>query len=243
MRLPLSGREVGYREPDGAVEAIIADLSLDRPIAACLHVLEHLAHAADGGAITPANLTLTDFETALVGLRCSLSGSDATSERRCPACGERIELGFSLEMLALAAASRAHRGADGGTVDGTAFRLPTAGDARAVEGHADAAERLLTACVDGKPGASLRRRIDRAITRLAPILSRVVAAPCAACQTTLRAVIHVPTFVLGELVWTARSVFDDVHVIASGYGWREADILALPRTRRRRYAANLRAGR
>ena len=32
------------------------------------------------------------------------------------------------------------------------------------------------------------------------------------------------------------SLLTDTHRIASAYGWSEAEILALPRTRRRRYA-------
>jgi hypothetical protein len=55
-------------------------------------------------------------------------------------------------------------------------------------------------------------------------------------------VLHVPSFVVAELAALARSLFEEVHLIALAYGWSESDILKLPRTRRRLYAARLRAG-
>jgi hypothetical protein len=43
-----------------------------------------------------------------------------------------------------------------------------------------------------------------------------------------------------DLVWRefaalARRLEDEVHVLASAYGWTESEILALPDSRRRRY--------
>ncbi len=245
MRLPLSGLDVDFREPDGEAEALIAESPPDRPVAASIALLERLCFSRDG-EIRPDRLTLTDFETALVGLRRHWLGADAASHPYCSKCGERVELSFSLDALAESATPRAFAGAralpGGGEIDGVRFRLPTAGDARAAECHADAPERLLASCVEDLPGPAGRRRIESAIAGFAPLLSRALAVRCAACRAMLRAVIHVPSFVVDELTSIARSIFEDVHLIAKGYGWREAEILALPRLRRQRYAARIRAG-
>lgn len=246
MRLPLSNRVIGFRDPDGADEAMIADLPVDRPVASGIALLDRLAVSEDGAAIDAETLLLTDFETALVGLRRHVSGDVAVSEPHCAQCGARIEISFSLAALAEAALPRAIAGVEpmpgGGAIDGAAFRLPTAGDAAMAEIQADAPARLFAACVADDLAPLARRRIERAMARLAPLLSRVIAAQCVACSAVLRAVIHVPSFVIGELSVAAASVFDDVHLLARGYGWHEAEILALPRARRRRYAARLRAG-
>jgi hypothetical protein len=68
VRLPLSGIEVGFREPDGATDVAVADLPLDRPVAAGIMLLERLAVGSDGAAIDARSLIVTD------------------SKRRCLAC-------------------------------------------------------------------------------------------------------------------------------------------------------------
>ena len=245
MELPLSGLDIAFREPDGQDEALIAELPPGMPMATGIVLLERLARVNRDEPLRPAQLALSDFEAALVGLRCHLSGPEATSEPYCAACGERVELNFSFEALAESSRPRPAPGvvpqSDGGSLDGIRFRLPTAADARACEGRADAENLLWAACVGERPEARLRRRIERAMSRLAPLLSRVVAVPCAACGAVMRALIHVPTYVVEEISWAARSIFEDVHLLATAYGWREPEILALPRARRRRYAARIRA--
>jgi hypothetical protein len=236
MKLPLSGTEIMFRALDGHVEAMIADLAPDRPMAAGLAILDALM---DARGIDPRQLTLTDFEYALAMLRCHLVGEDAACAPHCASCGEQMEISFSLALLADSVAKRVPVGT--GEEADPGYRLPTAGDALAVEGYTDAPRRLIAACVEAPVSAApLRRRIERAMARRAPLLSRVIEAPCAACGALLRAIIHVPSFVAMELAREARSLFDDVHMLARGYGWHEAEILALPRVRRQRYVARLR---
>lgn len=245
MDLPLSGLTLDFRQPDGEDETLFAELALDRPAAAGIVLLQRLGQARESESFYPDRLALTDFETALAGLRCHLFGPDASSEASCSTCGERVELSFSFESLAETARPRRLAGAvpepGGGAVEGVRFRLPTAADACACEGRPDAAERLRAMCAGDLPDPRLRRRVDRAMARFGPLLSRMIVVPCAACSAVLRTLIHVPTFIVGEVAWGARAVFEEVHLLASAYGWREADILALPRARRRRYAARLRA--
>jgi hypothetical protein len=124
--------------------------------------------------------------------------------------------------------------------DVAAYRLPCAHDLAAVETLQQPRKQLLAACITGKASAIDHDRIERSMARRAPLLSRVIEAACAHCAAALTSIIHVPSFVVAEFAWRARGVFDDVHLLARGYGWSEAAILALPGTRRRRYAALLR---
>ncbi len=246
MRLPLSGIDVSFGEPDGAVEAAIAELPTGRPVAAGLALLRHLGRVNDGTALEAEALTMTDFETALAALRIHLLGANAASLVLCGNCGAQAELAFSFTALADDVSPRLLPGtvaaADGGEIAGTRFRLPTAGDVAACEAQAGAEDLLIERCTGHMLANPSRRRVERAIARMAPLLSRVVSAPCLACRATLRVLLHVPSFVVGEIAWSARTVFDEVHLIASAYGWREPEILALSAARRRRYAAAIRAG-
>lgn len=246
LTLPLSGRRVAFRPLDGVIEAMVAELPLGRPAATGLALLDAMMLDEAGG--DPAALVLTDFEVALAGLGRAVGGDLATSYPQCQRCGERIELSFSWAALMEAVAPRVPMGVTlsgmGALVDGMPFRLPTAEDARRAEGAGDAAGRLLAACVDGpEPIDGARRRVERAMARLAPLLSRIVRVACAECGALTRAIIHVPSFVARIVAIEARGVFEDVHWLARGYGWREAEILALPRARRRLYAARLREDR
>jgi hypothetical protein len=56
-------------------------------------------------------------------------------------------------------------------------------------------------------------------------------------------VFDVPVFVLSELRTRAALIHEDVHLLGRAYHWSEASILAMPRTRRERYADMVRADR
>lgn len=242
MQLPHSGLEVQFRQLDGHAEAMLADLPPDRPMAAGIAALRVLATGAAGAPVAADELPLTDYECALAALRQDQIGDTFTTATECPHCGERMELSFSIETLlddVLQAARPASRRQLPGAPD---FRLPTAGDAAACEGDPNGPARLLAACIaQGLPPAR-RRKAEAALERGLPLLSRPIEAPCAACGHSINAHFHLPGFVVTELAWRTRSVFDEVHLLARGYGWSESQILDLPRDRRRRYAALLREG-
>ncbi len=239
MRLPISRTELGCLTLDGHVEALIAELPLDRPVAAGIAVIEALAERADGEPLAAAELPLTDFEFALAALRRRHLGDQVTSEPTCAACGERNEISFSLDELAASVAAALPANGEA-IAAGQGFRLPTAGDVALIEGNGGAPRRLRAACLGTEPPAGRRRGIERAIAGCAPLLSRMIEAPCAHCGAGLEAIFHLPAFIVAELARQATAVFDDVHVLARGYGWREAEILSLPRVRRHHYAARLR---
>lgn len=71
---------------------------------------------------------------------------------------------------------------------------------------------------------------------LAPSLSRELETECPFCGRELLVEFDVQLYCTTELRLLARSVFEDVHAIATSFHWPESEILALPRERRVRYA-------
>jgi len=58
---------------------------------------------------------------------------------------------------------------------------------------------------------------------------------CPACSQSSSAAFDIASFLWTEVEAWARRTLRDVHVLATAYGWREADLLALSPTRRRLY--------
>ena len=71
---------------------------------------------------------------------------------------------------------------------------------------------------------------------LGPTLRADVAGICPECSADVLLDVDARELCLTELRFLANSVLDDVHLIASAYGWPEAAILDLPSARRSRYA-------
>ncbi len=68
-----------------------------------------------------------------------------------------------------------------------------------------------------------------------PLADARLALSCPACGRPWEAAFDVVAFLWGELDAWARRTFAEVHALASAYGWREADVLALSPERRRIY--------
>ena len=107
--------------------------------------------------------------------------------------------------------------------------------------RANPARCLATRCLDASAQrAPLRGRVLRAMAAMAPEVSRPIAGACPDCGVAVEAPLHVTRVVIAELRRETATVYDDVDLIARAYHWPEADILALPQERRRRYAERLR---
>jgi hypothetical protein len=231
---------------------LLAEAPIGVPL--LLALVRRVATLADGGPLEPGRLPVPDLELILVALRRALLGDRLTGEVRCPAasCGRRMDVTFSLaEFVGYRRPRRpalvvdaAEPGWFGRSDDGGAFRLPDGHDLLAIDGMADAERVLVARCLRPAPGnratGRWRRHAEAAMESMAPTLSGSIAGICPECQASVEFRFDVVSFVLAELRAHAVWVFDDVHRIAGRYGWPEAEILALPRTRRRRYAELIR---
>lgn len=240
--LPVSGRTPDLRHPNGADELALCETS-GSDVARSLKLLSRLSEDNDWDT-----LTVTDFEVALLRLREQVIGQTCDLGFLCPLCRERIEVSFRIADYLESVV--AHRPAgvtpDPGTsgwfrLGGARFRLPTVGDQVAVEGTPNALERLLERCfAPPLPPARLRQRIERAMEAMAPEVSRALAGTCPDCGEDVSAPLHIARLVVSEFVRDAESLHDDVDLIARSYHWLEAEILQLPRRRRRAYAERIR---
>ena len=77
--------------------------------------------------------------------------------------------------------------------------------------------------------------VEAALAAADPFAELLVTLTCPACSHEWSAVLDPVEFVWERLERWARHLGDDVHVLASAYGWSEADILALTPQRRRLY--------
>jgi len=86
---------------------------------------------------------------------------------------------------------------------------------------------------------ALFQTLAEALEHSAPILDVELDARCAECSHAQQAHFDVQGFVLQRLLNERALLLHEIHVIAAGYGWSFADILALPRSTRRSFAQML----
>jgi hypothetical protein len=248
-RLPVSGMQVAIRPPDGEDDLLLHE-ARGSSVAVALSLVGRVARLASGEEADWASLTVTDFEWLVVALRQLVLGPVLQCGFACPhpGCGERVQL--DIPLAAYLAPVRPTRPRDVTSVEGrpgwfrldeAAFRLPTAGDQAATLDRPGGARLLARDCIE-PPGLNpkLRARIERAMAAMAPEVSRPVAGHCPACGASVQAGLHLPSLVVAEFRRAAAWVIDDVHLLASAYGWTETDILALPGHRRQDYARRIR---
>jgi len=197
-----------------------------------------------------AALSVGRRDALLVRLRELLFGPHIEAVATCERCQAALEIAVSTEGL------RTGEGGDAAyagalSVDGWAlsFRLPTSLDLFALGGVTDveAGRRALVArCTwdvtdpDGAAASSSELPaaiVDALAARMGEIDAQAVvtlAMRCPECAATMAPRFDVASFLWSEVDAWARALAMDVHVLASSYGWSEAEILALG-SRRARY--------
>jgi hypothetical protein len=244
--------EVRFRAPDGNDDLAMLEAG-GGVVERALMALDRLAEV-DGRGVAGAGpmwpeLTVTDFEVALLRLRRFLFGDTVSCLFRCPAegCGERMEPEFSisdlLEDVQPALPKQVERAAEGwfslrsGDVR---FRLPTVGDQVHVVDEPRGYEELASRCIEGKSlNARAMARVESAMAAMAPRVSRVIEGTCPVCGAALKMMLYVPELVVNELRFAAAGVHEEIHAIAAAYHWDEGTILSMPRARRQAYVETI----
>ncbi len=191
---------------------------------------------------TLADVPLGRRNAALLELRRATFGNRLRAYRDCPACGDRLEL--DLDAAELLAAAPTPSEADAPIpVDGLCFRLPTSRDLAQAAQAGDpeaAASRLLMQCLvgEGSAGAALAshmEQVEAALEAADPWADLTLDLHCEQCGHGWAAPFDVAAFLWEEVAARAQGLLNDVHLLASAYGWREADVLALSEARRAAY--------
>jgi hypothetical protein len=219
---------------DAALLDLWEDCARARPIDRALLLLHGLA--GDGGGEDPAGLPIGLRDARLLHERMARFGHGGEAVVDCPACHERMA--FPLDLAALADA--APPAPPDAVVDcaGGRYRLPTSRDLAAAVALPVPREALARLCRiegDGPLDDAALDALDDAFAAADPAAAIDLALACAACGHAFTA-----PFDAAEALWTdlsrhAARTLDEVHRLASAYGWSEAQVLAVPPARRSWY--------
>jgi hypothetical protein len=226
----------GMAEADGLLE--LWEIGQGLAPAARAAILVAFATGAESGADLPVGAG----QARLFAFRRALFGSAIGGRADCPHCAASLEIAMRVEDFL-----DRQDGPDGAVhsfdKDGVAirFRLPTLGDLAALDGDASVeanAEALLDRCIvtaDGPVSPELAAGVVARMAELDPLGDIDLDLACGVCGTEFRIGFDIGHFLWREIESWAVGTLSDVHRLASAYGWREADILAVTPIRRRAY--------
>jgi|SRR5579883_330434 hypothetical protein len=211
-------------------------------------------------SLSPAalrSLTVGQRNKELLLLRQKTLGTQAQCFVQCPHCNEKLEFSLDLQVLLSRTVEPSVQPGEPAEqvhtlrVDDVtlSFRLPTSADLASIASSVDAREGshlLIERCVvqaaqddqvvaaQDLPG-NILEALARSVSELDPLAEMELALDCPACQHHWTTLFDIVSFFWTELDVLAKRLLRDVHIIASAYGWRESDILALSAARRRYY--------
>ena len=192
-----------------------------------------------------AGLTMGERDRRLLGLREATFGSHILAVATCAACTASLEVAFRTSdiMTPPSPNGAAHRAELGGYL--IEFRLPTGRDLAQADLDAPGVDLLRRCTIAAHHGGGLIDPaelpddvVDAVVARMAeadPQARVDIAVACPTCGGNWETPFDVVSFFWTEIDSWAGRMLREVHTLASAYGWREADILALSPHRRRRY--------
>lgn len=194
-------------------------------------------------------MTVGQRDRILLDMRRQLFGDQVEGIVHCSRCDETLELCVNIsDFLAVSAESSARTSLRVGEYDIT-FRLPTVDDALSVERHRerhDARRSLLQGCIlsANRGDASVDpqeidditlARIAQCMEELDPLAEIQLSITCADCEHSESILLDIASYLWAELITEAERLLDEVRLLASQYGWREMDIVAMTGRRRQFY--------
>jgi hypothetical protein len=197
-----------------------------------------------------SGLSIGQRDQHLLRLRERTFGPQLAAISACPACSEVLEFEVNAADVRVAAASeRAKTFALTDADYEVQFRLPNTLDLATLDPTADGqtnGQHLLRCCVATArrggaevPADELPPEIVAAVSeRMAdadPQSDVRLELACPHCEHRWHTPLDIVSFFWSEINAWALRLLNDVHALASAYGWREADILAMTPTRRQAY--------
>lgn len=203
-----------------------------------------------------ARLTIGTRDARLLTLREWTFGPRLVCVVACPACGERLEITVNASDIRATAPESV---GDEFNLEldeyGVAFRLPSSIDLQAASSCVDSESvraLLIKRCirsirrrdeeigVDQSPTPVMEAVINR-MAELDPQADTQLLLTCSACNHHWHTLFDIVSFFWSEIQAWASQVLREVHILASAYGWREEDILAMSPIRRQLYLGMARA--
>jgi hypothetical protein len=218
------------------------------PLAERAHSLLAANRVSESEQIHRFSIGRRDAE--LLHLREIMFGPRMIAQTDCPGCHQSVEMDFLVADIYKSGSTTVSETNHAKFGDWELeFRLPSVGDLASLPHEADFASRqqaLLSRCIckamrngESLPASQLP---DDVIEALSECMSELdpggdvqLALNCPHCGHQWRAFLDIVSFFWSELDAWAGRLLRDVHLLASSYGWREADILAMSPTRRQAY--------
>jgi hypothetical protein len=183
-----------------------------------------------------SNWPLGRRNIALAQLRRGGFGAALNGWTACRNCETQLEFVLDAAAIAETTPSQAE------TIDfkGATYRLPTTNDLAHVMGAPDtrvAASHLAARCRidDGADAEPDLDALGDAMAQADPLAEIILHFDCPVCEASFDESLDLVTFFWREIAAPAQRLLRDIHTLASAYGWREADVLALSPARRAAY--------
>jgi hypothetical protein len=197
-----------------------------------------------------AELPIGRRDGELLALRERLFGPRVVALARCAGCAERFELAFTTADVQAPPPDDTAILVD---TDGYAVRVrPVSSvdlmDVPASDDEAAVERAVIARCtLDARRGAvavlaedlpdPVAEAVAQAMAAADPQADVQVATECPACGRREDALFDIAAFLWREVdAWATRTL-DEVHVLATAYGWSEHEILTMSASRRRRYVS------
>ena len=204
-----------------------------------------------------AKLSVGQRDALLLSLRELLFGVQLNGVTACPQCGQTLEIGIEASDIHADVETRDPELLTATSGPYTArFRLPNSDDLAALggnniqeSGEAAAIRTLLFRCVAELRKNGRKQRVDSLHVLPAALIDAIaaemenadpqanvqLALDCADCGHRWVSGFDIGSFLWNEIDNWARRVLREVFALASAFGWREADILAMSAGRRQLY--------
>lgn len=212
-----------------------------RALPALIQPCRLLAPLLAGGMAEALALPLGQRDRLLLQLHTSLFGRALPTTGRCPQCHEVLELQLDGPSLLVAAT----RMPPAVAIDGQRhpLRLPSSSDLQALAQQqltlAEGRHWLAARCLTGDSPPLLDEMavaaIAAAVAEADPQATIELALACPACGHGWPELFDIGSYLWSRLCHWAERLLDEVHLLASRYGWSEAQILALSPARRAHY--------
>lgn len=188
-----------------------------------------------------ADWSVGQRDAAILRLRIETFGARFSSYLNCPTCNVRLESTFDGRAFQLPYQS------DQTVIEvgGSSFRLPTSRDLARIAHEIDpvvASRRLLALCCvrrNADTGAEWSetefQEIETRMAEADPQADIELDIACVACGHTWQAMFDIAAFFWEEVEASAKRLLQEVHLLASSYGWSEDEVLALSDVRRAAY--------
>jgi hypothetical protein len=182
------------------------------------------------------NLALTKFYSQCFGPRLR-------AWTTCRNCGEKLEFEMDTDLLAAGETWERDGPNEPIIVNGRAFRLPSSRDLALAANETNpslGAVRIVENCLMESTRAvrwseNDLSEIGEKLALADPLAEIRVNAPCPECGNDGKETLDLVSFIWNKIEARIRHLLLDIHILASAYGWSEADILAMSKNRRSMY--------